>query len=1064
MTRLLVVCFALLRLQGPPAIPVQPAADEDAVRAAVQQYFDAQAKKDPDAALAIWSTSASPRLTREAFVSSFGPGEDTFAVEIQSVKIDGAQARVRLGAVRTRLIQRDGLPPVTSRMTFQNAQLWRKEGTAWKLLRDGPFAEDFADALLAASPADQARLMAENPDELNASLRRVLGDRASMAAMAQNYQRARTIFELVLAVARAAHDQRGESETLQNVANAYYYLRDYAAATDFYQRRLRLSKEMDDPEATAASLVGLATVAYVRGEYSAALASYREALEIYEKREEGAAIGRTLVSVGNVQYLQAEYDAATASYRRALALLIEGMDTQGASFARAGLARVLAAQGDIAAALDMYGQVLTDARTQASFDPRLKNGVATTLESIGELYFRLGITDRARASFEEGRQLADADPEFSARLFGRLGITELVAGRFDVALTDYTSSRARYELAKNQEGVAHAWVGIGYSHTAREKYPDAVTAYKTAIRMFESLRLNEDSGRAWLGLSLAHWGAKDYGASLETAQKVRGIADAIDSQDLRWRSGVRAGEALRKLSRLDEAKRSFQDAIAAIDRIAADAPTTPDARGQLDDSASAWTGLAFTLAAQADAAGALAAAEGRLAHLRRVQLAAFQRDITRGATAEEQAEELAIVRDLISTRAQLRAERNAPRPDQSRIERLQQQLTASLGKRAEQQARLYARVPALMQWRGLSQPATDLNALVPDGRSVLVEYVIGDDDLLVLSVVHGDTAADVSAKLVTINRRDLAETVSQALQPATLADATAWRDTMAPLAKAVLDAVALAIGDRQRLTIVPDDLLWKVPFEALPLGDADLGARVSVTYATSFATLAVERAMAAAGPKPEHVTAGLLAAPAVPAPVRAQMMVTQPGWKEPDGDAARTLAASLAKAFPDDAGVLRTAAEATESAARALLESADVVYLAAPLQVSVPVPLFTSVLVGGEEKGEPANDGRWEAREWFAANGRARLLIVPDASSFGAAGIGAAMDAIAWAAAAGGVPALVLGRWPADGFTTDALLTALHAELAKGAAVSDAWTAAVTAARAKSATPSGWAGLRLIGG
>src|SRR5262249_37913460 len=150
-------------------------------------------------------------------------------------------------------------------MTLQSAQLWRKEGPAWKLARDGPFAEDFADALLAATPDEQARLMAENPGELTPSLRRVLGDRASMAAIAQNHAPARTIFELVLTVARAAHDQRAESENLQNIANAYYYMHDYAAATDYYQRRLALSKEMDDPEATAASLVGQATVAYVQG-------------------------------------------------------------------------------------------------------------------------------------------------------------------------------------------------------------------------------------------------------------------------------------------------------------------------------------------------------------------------------------------------------------------------------------------------------------------------------------------------------------------------------------------------------------------------------------------------------------------------------------------------------------------------------------------------------------------------------------------------------------------------------------------------------------------------------
>ena len=92
-------------------------------------------------------------------------------------------------------------------------------------------------------------------------------------------------------------------------------------------------------------------------------------------------------------------------------------------------------------------------------------------------------------------------------------------------------------------------------------------------------------------------------------------------------------------------------------------------------------------------------------------------------------------------------------------------------------------------------------------------------------------------------------------------------------------------------------------------------------------------------------------------------------------------------------------------------------------------------------------------------------MVVPDASTFGAAGVGGAMDTLAWAAAAANVSALVVGRWPADGFMAEPFLSALHAHLAKGAPVGEAWRAATLSAREKTgAAPAGWAGLRLIGG
>jgi len=110
------------------------------------------------------------------------------------------------------------------------------------------------------------------------------------------------------------------------------------------------------------------------------------------------------------------------------------------------------------------------------------------------------------------------------------------------------------------------------------------------------------------------------------------------------------------------------------------------------------------------------------------------------------------------------------------------------------------------------------------------------------------------------------------------------------------------------------------------------------------------------------------------------------------------------------------------------------------------------------------NDGRWEAREWFSLEGRARVLVIPDASAFGAAGIGGAMDVLAWAAASAGVSALVLGRWPGDAFSVDAVAFAFHSQLAAGTPPADAWRAAVLAARGKGPAPAGWAGLRFVGG
>ena len=1060
----MIAAALVVALLAQVAQPAVQSPDEEAVREAVRAYYEVQTKKDPDKAAAFWSAAANPRMSREAFVAMFGAGEAEYTADVQSVTIKGTDARVRVSVTIARTIVRNDLPTI-ARMTQLFSQVWRKEGAGWKLLREGTVADEIADDLIAATPAERPALYETHRQYLTQA-RLAISQRATMAiTLTKDYVRGKELFELALEVAALANDRHGQANSHHNIAQAWYFLGQHEAATASYEKELALGREIPSDDVSAAALFGLATVAYSRAEYTRAVGFYRDALAIYEKKDDGGAIGRALVSIGNVEYLQADYDAAIASYRRGLDLLVAARDSLGAGFARSGLARVFAAQGDLVASLQMYEPVLEDARRAASADPRARFAPAGPLESMGEVYFRMGNLDMARTAFAEARSLL-TEPGDVGRLSGNLGLTELVAGRFDAALANYTDSRDKYVKASDAPSIGRAWIGIGFSHAAREKWTEAMTAYNTAIKLFEDQKLVEDAARARLGLSLAQSGAGEHMAALVSARRVGADAVTVGSDDLVWRAAVRAGEALRKLDRLADARVEFDRAVAAIDTLAAAAPANPEARAQLDDSASAWTGLAFIAAAARDSRGALAAVEARRAHIRRTQLAGFQRDITRGMTAEEQADEQAIVRELISTRAQLRAERNLPHPDQARIDKLQQQLTTLLSRRADQQAKLYARLPELQYWRGLKPPADDLFAAVPaDFRSIVVEYLAEDDELLVVTIARGEQGPDVTAVLAPLERKELSEQIAQALQPAAIKDPSEWRTRAAPLAAALIAPIALRLADRDRIIVIPDDLLWKVPFEALPLGDGTLGARVRVGYATSLATLVLQQRAAevpgTSGARHLSGSVAVFAAPEIPATVRAQLALAHTGWKPPDEEASLKAATEQVRAYGETAAVT-SKADASEAAARAALGTADALQFSGPVHVSGASPLFSMIVLAGTGDA-PDNDGRWELREWFRGSSHARVAILADGSAFGGAGAGSAMDAFAWAAAAAGIPTLAIGRWPADGFSTDVVLAEFHRGLAKGLAPAEAWSAVVSPRMTAGEPPAAWAGLRLIG-
>lgn len=1065
--------LGVLLLWSCATAPPQGAADADAVRAVAQQYFDAQVREDADAILARWSASAEGRPTPSQLAELFESGDDQYSITIGAVSVEGATARTRVAVqrVRTTTVRAGG-----SAQTFRSEALtllsFVREADGWKIASERSAVDEVVDAVVAAEAAERTRLMTDAANNV-APIRQGLTSRASRFAISQQYAAAQSLYEVVLEAARAAHDRRAESETLHNIGNTLYFQREFAKAGEYYQLRLALAREMKDEEAEAASTMGLATIAYTRGEYTPAIDAYRAALAMYERSGLTGAIGSTLIGIGNVQFLQAEYEAAAGTYRRALSLLQTASEPGGVNLARGGLARVFAARGDLGAALQIHQQILEEARGQRP-GPGAGTDVGATLESIGELQYRLGNVDQARSAFDEARRVADARNDFlsAGRLFGDLGLTELVAGNFDAALADYVESRGRYEKGKSPDGAARAWVGIGFSHTALEKYTEAIAAYRTAIAALDAQQLDEESARAWLGLSMAQSGAGDFDAALESARRVRRAADNGLGRDLTWRAAVREGEVLRRLDRLPDAQQAFEQGIAAIQRLAADVATSAEARDDVSGSADAWAGLAFTLAQRGDAAAALVAEEQRRAHLRRLFLAPFERDIVPGSTAAERDQELQNARDLISVRAQLRAERTTRRPDQARIARLQEQIAGLVAARAAQQAALYERLPDVRLWRGLQPvPALPtLNEILAGLDALVIEYVVLDDELLILTAAHGDEGVDAASAIVPVKRRDVVDRVARAVQPAALQDAVEWRTRSAPLGEWLVKPVIARLTGRTRFVVVPDEVLWKIPFEALAAGDQDL-ARATVTYGPSLVTLAALRGTreptSAVETRTDEQTAdkpvlGAVAAPDVSTPLRAELAVTAPGWSPPEPAASIALSRRVASLYGSSA-TITSGADATEAAARALVGAADVLQMDVPFQMNGATPLFSSALLAG---GDTVEAGRWELRKWFAERGRARILILPDGASFSAQGAGVGLDALVWAAAATGVSTVAIGRWPRDGYTTDALLLAWHERLSQSLrAPSDTFHDAAMTVRAKAGSaPSEWAGLRIIGG
>jgi tetratricopeptide (TPR) repeat protein/CHAT domain-containing protein len=1042
--------------------PVDPA-----LHAAVERFYAAQQAEDAAAYLSLWaSTAQRPKPEQLKFI--FDSGDDQFSnLTILRVSAIGDRTVVRASVVRDRTSatarRPDGLP-MTFHTVMNVALTYVREGGEWKLVREGGAVDSLADALIAAAgPDERETLMAAEPDLSSPLLVSAVSRQADAFAQSRDYARAQTLYELALELATRFQQPKLQAETLQNIGNAMYYQRDFPGALASYRKRLAVERTLANDEGIANALVGIGTVQYSQFEYTDALVAYREALAIHEQRDDTPAIATTLLGTGNIQFVEGDFAGAVADYTRSRALFLQGLDKRGETRALEALGRSFAAQGDFAGALVAYSAVLEEGRAENN---RAMQGNA--LSSMGDVHFRIGNLDTARGLFDRSRTHFEAMNDLPAvgRMWQAIALADLAASRFAAAEQEYTRSRTACTTAGDPECTARAIVGLAFAQTAQEHYEPAIVSYRQAIAAFTSLKKREDAARAELGLSQALAGAHDYKGAIVAAVHAHSEGTAMGRDDVVWRALVAQARALRRTPDPASALTTAAGAAAVVDRMAQAALERPN-EPLAADTADAYGLLAVLQAEAGDATGAFATVEKRRAHALRSALARNERDIARGMTAAEREEERQLAASVVTIGTQVEHMKGLPKPDGPRLERLQQELATVVDKRRASRHKLFARLPDLLVWRGLGPPATldEAAGALRGVGEVLAEFVIDDEDLLIVILTRRAEDNECLTFLTPIRRGVLALRIAQAVERQVLRSVDEWRTASAEFMKAIPTPAWNAIAAAPAVVLVPDDVLWRVPFEALPVETGVLADRTTVVYAGSATSLV---RVPPSAPPAEKEAVVVAASPELPGSTRDRIAATSPGWTLPAADAAAAEVHAIGGVFDEGVVTALSGGAATEASVRARAGGASLIHVAAPFKMNGASPLFSPVLLSNDPSAtdvQPDNDGVLELREVVNLDLHARGVILSDGGSMSMRGAAAAAEIVRWAWRAAGVTSTVLARWAMDPGDSVAVLKEMYAHLKDGDAPEVALQRARASVRIAAGTraPYFWAGWMTIG-
>jgi tetratricopeptide (TPR) repeat protein len=359
-----------------------------------------------------------------------------------------------------------------------------------------------------------------------------LDDAIQLQREGKNQEALKALGEL-LPELRASPDRSPLARALSSMTDAWMALGDYRAAIRHGQEAFTVRQQLGQQSQAAWDLNAVGLAHFYLGEYEPALTSYRNALTLDRAASDGDGEATRLNNIGNVHYMRGRYADALKEYEDALATV--------------------------------------DARTTDRARPRLRK---MTLSNLAALFQRLGNSERALDLYSRLRTAGTMQPAEEAQLLVNEGALFRRLGDPVKALDAYGRAQRAFASASHRDGEIGAWRNIGIAYALDFKDDErALRAFDEALRLSRSSAnvRGEVQARLYRGETLRRRGQlKAAAAELETARAGATASGLIEEQ---WKTHYSIGRVFEREGRIDQARRSFEQALAAIESVRTDLRT-----------------------------------------------------------------------------------------------------------------------------------------------------------------------------------------------------------------------------------------------------------------------------------------------------------------------------------------------------------------------------------------------------------------------------------------------------------------------------------------------------------
>jgi CHAT domain-containing protein/Tfp pilus assembly protein PilF len=648
---------------------------------------------------------------------------------------------------------------------------------------------------------DAARIAEEIPDSAEMAI--IYGNLGNVYGDTGQFDTALTLYHKSLVLNRVLHVPRRVADALQNIGITHVQQGRLPQALAYLDSAQTIFTLLNDDVSVGRTLTILGSVYDEQGAFPRGIEALQHALAIAEKTQIPSDIAYALGNMGIHYWNVGEYAKTAHYFSRANVIFEQLCDDYNASVTYTNLGALYTSVGDYAQALSCLQRALR-IKEKLSELP----GIAIVYSTIGTVYAEQGRLQQAKTFLNK-----------SLTMCRRIGDT-LTTAKVHIALADILLREKNFQLSERhiadginlfrahgvRTQVAGALVSLGLLRMAERRLPDAARCFDDALSIANEINSPEWKWKAHAGLGAIHeeqsaWdeARHDYALAVNELEQVRTMIEAGELRTTFVQSQISPYESLiRVLARLHTASptKVFADTtFVVLERFKARSFVELLAESRAD----VRRGLSEEQKLQEHAL---------LNHISKIQSRLIETGMDRSAR-EHALEDLKVAEDeLLQLQSEFRrtnpAYANLKYPSPIDVQTVQSQI--------------------------LSEGDLLLEFSLGSKRSYL--WLITKDSSRLVELPSAATIErQARVFLSELRRRPTSATLTGSLSAIRSAGTSLFKTLFGNWAKEVLSA--------RNLIIVPDGILFYLPFEALPLPSASgyLINRLPVSYAPSATVL-----------------------------------------------------------------------------------------------------------------------------------------------------------------------------------------------------------------------------------